>query len=77
MNWLGQFRLLPKNWMTVSGHPTTGFGKSENEVGFLTSMRKKLNVFTFFGWADVFWQLHNENNFPIESGEDFLSGISV
>ena len=49
MNWLGQFRLLPKNWMTVSGHPTTGFGKSENEVGFLISMRKKLNGFTFFG----------------------------
>ena len=47
MNWLGQFRLLPKNWMAASVHPTTGFGKSENEFGFLISVRKKLNGFTF------------------------------
>ena len=38
-------------------------------------MRKKLNGFTFFGWEDVFWQLHNENDLPPKSGEDFLSGI--
>ena len=64
MNWLGQFRLLPKNWITALGHPATGFGKSENEAGFLISLRTKLNGFTFFGWTDVFWQLHNENDFP-------------
>ena len=49
------------NWVAASGHPATRFGKSENEAGFLISMRKKLNGFTFFGWADVFWQLYNEN----------------
>jgi hypothetical protein len=32
MKWMGQFRLLPKNWVTTSGRPATGFGKSENEA---------------------------------------------
>ena len=40
INWLGQFRLLPMNWVATSGHPATRFGKSENEAGFLISMRK-------------------------------------
>ena len=75
MKWLGQFRLLPKNWVTASGRPATGFGKSENEAGFLISLRTKINGFTFFGWADMFRQLHNENELPNKLGQDFLSGI--
>ena len=75
MKWLGQFRLLPKNWVTVSGRPSTGFGKSENETGLLISLRVKINGFTLFGWADMFRQLHNENELPNKSGQDFLSGF--
>ncbi len=75
MKWLGQFRLLPKDWLTASGHPATGFGKSENEAGLLISLRTKINGFTFFGWADMFRQLQIENELPTKSGEDFLSGL--
>jgi len=38
--WLGQFRLLPNSWETVSGRPATGFGKTSNEAGVLISVRK-------------------------------------
>ena len=40
--WLGQFRLLPKSWATVSGRPATGFGKTSNEKGILISVRKTI-----------------------------------
>ena len=38
MNWRGQFHLLPKNWMTVSGHPTTGFG---NPYSYIDEKRRR------------------------------------
>ena len=40
INWLGQFRLLPKNWESISGKPFSGFGKLSNETGFLLSVKK-------------------------------------
>jgi len=42
--WLGQFRLLPNSWETISGRPATGFGKTSNETGVLISVRKKIDL---------------------------------
>ncbi|MDP7026939.1 MAG: hypothetical protein QF380_00860 [Candidatus Marinimicrobia bacterium] len=75
ISWLGQFRLLPTDWETISGQPTTGFGKSSNEIGFLISVRKKLDGITIYGWADLYREIQNKNSLPIKSGDDFLSGI--
>ena len=73
--WLGQFRLLPNNWKTVSGRPATGFGKTSNEKGILISVRKTMNKFTIYGWADMYWEVQNEFSFPVRSGDDFLTGF--
>ncbi len=73
--WLGQFRYLPKNWKTISGRPATGFGKTTNETGVLISVRKKINRFTIYGWADLYWEVKNEFSMPIKSGDDFLTGF--
>ena len=73
--WLGQFRLLPNNWETVSGRPATGFGKTSNEKGILISVRKTMNKFTIYGWADMYWEVQNEFSFPVRSGDDFLTGF--
>ena len=73
--WLGQFRLLPKSWGTVSGRPATGFGKTSNEKGILISVRKTMNKFTIYGWADMYWEVQNEFSFPVRSGDDFLTGF--
>ena len=73
--WLGQFRLLPNSWETISGRPATGFGKTSNETGVLISVRKKINRFTIYGWADMYWELQNEFSLPVRSGDDFLTGF--
>ncbi|MBC8256458.1 MAG: hypothetical protein H8E85_04035 [Candidatus Marinimicrobia bacterium] len=73
--WLGQFRLLPNKWNTISGRPATGFGKTSNETGVSISVRKKINRFTIYGWADMYWEVQNEFSMPIKSGDDFLTGF--
>ena len=55
----------------VSGRPATGFGKTSNEKGILISVRKTMNKFTIYGWADMYWEVQNEFSFPVRSGDDF------
>ena len=59
----------------ISGRPSTGFGKTSNEKGILISVRKTMNKFTIYGWADMYWEVQNEFSFPVRPEDDFLTGF--
>jgi len=41
----------------------------------LISVRKKLNIFTIYGWAGMYWKIQNKPSLPTKSSNDFLTGF--